>query len=246
MWHRKSFLVFLLLSVLAAGCGGNPASTRQPAPGLWQVHITPSLEWMRPYLNTCAGQIEGVGIIVSVRPASTLDPVNSDFTLRMGQQAGFRGFAAEIGTDELVVIVHPQNPIMSLSSADLQTIYGDEEQAWNQIDPALPLALMAAAWRYASGEDIQSVWDSVVGLPMVPGSFTLLAPSPFDLRAGVASDPAGVGFLPARWLDDSVRRVELRDVDAGLLRVPILALSPLEPNGEKLEWLLCVQQSLVK
>ena len=79
---------------------------------------------------------------------------------------------------------------------------------------------------------------------MTISNASLLAPAPAEMRAAIAADPASIGLLPGRFLDSSVRRLEIDDLDPDALRAPLLAFTPGEPQGPLRAWLFCLQERL--
>jgi hypothetical protein len=58
----------------------------------------------------------------------------------------------------------------------------------------------------------------------------------------VAADPNAIGFLPAHWLDSSVRAVTIDGLSSAAQ--PILALTTSTPKGTTRSWLLCLQSTI--
>jgi hypothetical protein len=52
-----------------------------------------------------------------------------------------------------------------------------------------------------------------------------LAPDPGAMLEAISEDPAAIGFIPRRWLEEIVSSVTITDVEDEELRQPILALS---------------------
>ena len=74
------------------------------------------------------------------------------------------------------------------------------------------------------------------GLAKVEGAEAMLE--------AVANDPQAIGFLPTRWLNQSVKPIEILDFQNNDLLLPILAVTKSEPTGLTRDWLLCLQEQI--
>lgn len=239
---RYKRLLPLLLALLLAACQAAP-STPAPMPTLWQVSYTPTLSWMGPLFNTCTLQDPGVGLLVFERPASALDLQETDFSLRWDAPLASSTPAAVIGWDELVFITHPDNPVQSLSLDDLKAIFSGTARSWEAFGTS-PSEI--ELWFAPDGSDVQQVFQALLGLGDGPTPYGFLAPTPLAMRQAVAASPTAIGYLPAHWLDESVQALIIGDIAPEALRRPILALYDQEPQGQKKQWLLCVQNAIAE
>ncbi len=209
-----------------------------PSPVIWQVAVTPALAWLGPIFQRCASSQPGVNLVISQKPASQIDPAIVDLAFRWGGIAQPPAFAAEIGQDELAVVVNPTNPVNSLSSSQLIQLFNGSLTRWSQLD-LKNFDGMVTAYRYALSEDVQQAAD---WLPVGPAG--ILAPDPAAVRQAVAAETYSVGYLPARWVDTSVKRVAIAGLGTDQQTRPILALAQSEPQGARRALLLCVQDQL--
>ncbi len=234
MWSKK----FLLLAVLLlAGCQ-TVSTTPAPTPVIWMAQYTPSLGWMGADLNACTQQQSGIALIVSELPASALQPENSNFALRWGPPASVTGSASVLGEDELVFIVNSSNQVSSLSLQQAQSIYSGNTRSWEQASQSNG---EINVWEYPQGSDAQEAFDSVIQPQGQPPSFVQLAPNPSAMVQAVAAEPLAIGFIPRRWLNDSVRTLNLTGVNPASMIQPILALTERTPIGAEKDWLTCLQ-----
>jgi phosphate transport system substrate-binding protein len=144
-----------------------------------------------------------------------------------------------VGWDDLAVIVHPQNPVMTLSMADLQAIFSGQVSDWSEMGDHKRIGKLET-WIYPSGEDVQQVFLSLFGGQAMQNSRAWLAPDPQSMRIAVSSALSAIGYLPRRWADSSVKVLDLTGVQGTTLRRPILALSHREPQGAQRLWLECI------
>jgi hypothetical protein len=244
--RRIKLLAVLLLSISVSSCQPDvPISTPAPSPVLWNVHYTSTLSWLGAHFHSCTAEQADTSIVVFEQPAQAITPNEVDFAMRWGSPADISGYAAVIGYDEMVVIVHPDNPVAALSQEDLIDIYYGSIRFWSQYNPAgAAVTGRIRLWTYPTGSDIQDIFAAITGSDIQGDAVLYLAPDPAAMLEAVAADPAAIGYIPERWLDESVRSVELTGAEVQSLSHPILAFSRGEPQGEQRAWLLCLEERI--
>ena len=216
-----------------------------PTVNIWQVQYTPATAWLAPYFQTCAAEQSGVNLVASAHPAQALDVQTADFSFEWGERTTPPPFAVVIAQDRLVVVVNPANPISSLTVSQIQDLFSGKNDSWGPLIQAncascgTGFASSIKAYVYAPDGEMQqaAAWIS-------PGPETILAPDPAAVVAAVASEPGSIGFVPAHWLDASVKQLSVEDAGPGLLGRPVLAMAPVEPQGAKRAWLACLQAQI--
>ncbi len=200
---------FWLLPFLLIACA--PWVT---SPRLIKVYATPAARPWLSELYTCAAQI-------GITPQ--LDPQNPDLILQLGETLpGSTGFSYAIGTEDLVIAVHPQSPLIELTVEQARELFAGRG------DPTIQI------WAYASTTDIQTAIDLAFmhGLPIT--SLARLAFTPEHMVQALSSDRYSAGIVP-RWALSSLRELRL------IASVPVLALTPSSPQGDLLFLLSCLQ-----
>jgi hypothetical protein len=213
-----------------------------PTPQLWQVQSTPTLRWIGPALNLCTRQQPGIALSIDERPAQALNPAQADFTLRWGAPDTLNSYAVDIGTDELVVIVHPDNPVDSLDISEIKAIFTGKTQSWSAFIKGNSGRIQV--WTEAYGSDVQQIFQSNLLQQPLTNPFAHLAPDPIAMRQSVGSDLTAIGYLPRRWLDSTVHAIQIKGIPAAILRQPILVMRETGPQGAQKDWLLCLQESI--
>ena len=240
----KRTLLSLLTAYLLAACQPSLTPVALPTPTVLEVQVTPALTHLGQSFNDCANELENSGLVVLETPAALLDLNRSALALRWGpgySGADQPGYAAVIGQEELAVIVHPDNPLNSISRADLQALYSGALRSWPQTDPAIEVQ----PWVYPDGDDVLAVFQSALLDGSAPSPRAVYnAPDPAAVLEAVAENPGAVGFLPARRVNSSVKALVLEGIDPAQLRQPILAWSNVEPKGPEKAWLICLQERL--
>jgi hypothetical protein len=245
MLFHKAKMLLVLLALLMAACQPVPLATPIPTPDVWEIQYTPTLSWLGPDFRLCMQAQPHASIVVFESPASSLDPVGVDFAFRWGPPPELQGYAAVTGWDELVMIVHPSNPVENLTLSDIMNIYTGTSRTWSLFNPVnSPVSGRIRLWSYPAGNDVMDVFETLSGEPLEGDAVLHLAPDPQAMLEAVAEDPAAIGFIPGRWLNEHVRQVVVSDLNEEDLRQPILALRTAEPQGDRRAWLLCLQEQL--
>jgi hypothetical protein len=239
--EKSSFLSILLLLLMSA-CQPGLTPVARPTAAVLTVQSTPALQSLGKVYQVCVQELANTGLVLLDTPAVSLDPDRAGLALRWGAGSSIKNnYAVVIGQEELVFIVHPQNPLKGISLADLQAIYSGKQRDWPQSSPAGEIQ----PWVYLPGDDAQAVFEtSVLKGQAVSTRVTFLAPDPEAMRDAIASSPAAIGFLPRRWLNQTVKQLPVEGLDTASLRQPILALSKSAPDGIEKSWLICLQDQL--
>ena len=241
---NKSWLAAILILGLAASGCQPPAGTPQPTVWAVRVQYSAALEPAVKNLSACAEKQPGIGLITHQLPASQLDPSKADLTLLLGSPAGFSGFSAQIGTDDLVVIVNPSNPA-EVQPKDIPGIFSGQTRSWDELSARQAQGLATRqpapvhAWRYYAGEDVETALEKI--FPAGQGFSDRLpqAPGPKEMVEAVAGDPDAIGFIPRSFATPDIRILQMEN--PGLQGIPQLALSPTEPQGPARSLLACLQ-----
>lgn len=237
-------LSLALAAILLLSACTNPTATPTPTPTtepVWlKVQYPASLGNLSADFTACVP--DGVGLVVQEGAGMAFEEVEADLVLGWAAPESVMGYAAELGSEELVVIVHPENKISSLDVEDLRLVYAGQLTDWDFLGQS-PLALQA--WAPLATSDMWALFaEAALGPDLPLGRIVGTAPSPLAMREAVAADPGALGVLPRRWTDSSVRIVPISDLLGGALSRPILAFSASEPQGPSRAWLACLQVRL--
>lgn len=231
----------MILAGLLAGCRVQSSATPLPLVPL-DVKITPTLDWLRPSMAACA--VENPAISLTVQSADPADQSLDAATilLRWTDAGTENGQTFKLGEDHLAVIVNPDNPLVGMDLAKLTAVYSGAVVDWLEL--AENTSGVIQPWVYPAGDDTQTLFGNTV-LPFDEITGTArIAPDPETMLASVNSDPLALGLVPARWLDGSVKEIEITDVSERDWTLPILATTAQKPEGPTRDWLLCVQDKI--
>jgi len=208
---RKIFLCALTM-VLCACTTSTP-----PAP--LQVVTVYSTSAAQPWLPEAYACAESFAVISRVDNASS-----ADIVLRVGEPEFLVSPAYQIDTEEILIVTHRQSPVQNLTLAEARALFAGQADASMQV------------WVYASGEDVQEVFDQVVMAGRSVDASARLAVNPQHMSDTLVNESNSVGILPRHWKAGDSREVFM------VASVPVLALTNSEPQGSIKELIACLQK----
>ncbi len=206
-----SSLIFLVL--LLSSCS---TETPQTPLEVVSVYSTPSAT---PWLTDLYACAESVALI-----SRAGDPSVADIVLRIGEPKLLAGFAFQVDEEEILVVTHRQSPVKNLTLEETQALFAGLG------DPSVQV------WVYASGEDVQEVFDLFVMKGRSVSSSAMVAVNPQQMSDVLNNESNAVGILPRHWKVGDVRDVY------SVAKVPVLAITPSEPQGAVNQLIGCLQK----
>lgn len=210
------FKLFLgcALVLLAASCA--PTATPFPEAQIVGVYATPATQPWIADIFACAP----ADTVVSVA-SNTFD---ADISLRLGEPDILATSAFQIDTEEILVVTQRQSPVQNMSVEAVREVFA------GQGDPSVQV------WVFASGEDVQRVFEQVMMEGRIVTSLARLATSPQHMSDTLNNQPNTVGILPRHWKVGNSRVVYT------IPDVPVLAIVNEEPQGEIQAIIACLQK----
>jgi hypothetical protein len=144
--------------------------------------------------------------------------------LRLGEPESLTNPAYQIDTEEILIVTHRESPVQKLTMDEARALFA------GQGDPSVQV------WVYDSGEDVQGVFDQAVMSGRGVSTFAKLATSPQQMSELLNAEKLAVGILPRHWKAGDTHVV----FTVG--PVPVLAMTPSEPQGIVREILSCLQR----
>jgi len=118
-----------------------------------------------------------------------------------------------IGSLAMAIIVHPDNPVESLSLEQIRDIYTGDIKTWKQFGgPDKPIDLIVLD----QGADLRYLFDDTFlegGKTKTPKKTTTSVKNPESLRAQVATNPNAIGYIMLQTIDASVRAVPVNKIE---------------------------------
>jgi ABC-type phosphate transport system substrate-binding protein len=240
---------WLGIALVLTACAPQPVITLPtPTPQVVRVQYTPSISTWTQALSTCAGRDPDIALVVQEVSAPAVDLTKAEFALRIGAPDTLPIFSAPIGTEEIIVVVHPTNPVSILTLDQLRAIYTGTIPLWESISSGGNSLVPSSAgtpiqvWTTLPGDDLgQAFLRDILGNEILSkGAYE--APFPGAMLEAVAQNPSAIGIIPKRWLNSSVQAVQIKGME-GTLSEPVLALANAEPTGEARRLVACLQGS---
>lgn len=208
--------LFLAVVLLLSACASPVASPETATPQVVSVYASAATQPWLPDLYGCAEQAA-----VVVRLA--VSPAEAEIRLRVGEPENLSSPAYQIGSEELLVVTHRESPVQNLTEEQARALFA-QGQAGVQV------------WVYASGEDVQEVFERQLMNGSGISSLARLAANPQQMSDTLNVEKDAVGVLPRHWKVGPARDVFV------LPGVPVLALTNDAPNEIVQALLACMQK----
>ena len=211
---RRIFLLSAtLILFLLSSCSTPPPPT---TPQVVTVYSTSAAQPWLPPLYDCAGSSSVISRVD--------DSSSADMVLRVGEPKILSNFAYQIDTEEILIVTHRQSPIQNLTLEEARALFAGQE------DPSVQV------WVYASGEDVQEVFDQSVMEGRAVTLSARLAVNPQQMSDTLVNESNSVGILPRHWKVGDSREVYT------VAAVPVLAMTNSEPQAIIKELIACLQK----
>lgn len=236
----RNVLFIVIATLLLGACTQLATQPPPPTPQVLEVAVTPAMRSWEASLRACAATLPELRLLVEETPASRLD-LEVGISIRLGTpDTSAPYFAAQIGEDQIVVVVHPDNPIQTLTGDALRSLYTGQTTTWDSLVPGFTQPVQV--WDYPAQNELHSIFLLSLWKTNPPLILAYQAPDPAAMLEAIAENPGAVGYLPSSWLKDSP--VSLVPVDSAVkeaLRQPVLLLSAQPPQGLARSLLGCLQ-----
>jgi len=232
--------IWAAILILAGACQPQYANLPDKTPEIWRMQMPDSLSWLGPKLNVCTQQQSDVALIIEARPQSEPVSDTADMILRWGDPpAEDQNTWFQIGEDNLVIITHPDNPLSEITADQLQRIFTGQIRSWSEIGEYTEGIF---AVDLPAGNEIHQAFSASLGEKPSLSPGAQIAADAVTMRQAVAAQPGAIGYLPARWLDDSVKKLPVIDSrQPRRITFPVLIRFVKPPNPAQQTWLDCLQ-----
>ncbi len=224
---KRTFSFFFLTFLLLTSC--TPSTPTVTAESIAVQYTAATVPWLADVYD-CAGANT---VTAEQRAADFLDPQSVDLALRVGQPDNLTFPAYQIGSEELLVIVNPQNPVNALTAEQVRGLFTGQVLNWQEVNGSnAPVQV----WVFAAGEDTEQIFEQTAlgGSPVT--STARLAAGPDEMAQAIADDVNAVGILTRRWKAGNVSDVYT------VAAVPVLALTPDQITSLVTEIIACLQK----
>ncbi|MCU0485283.1 MAG: substrate-binding domain-containing protein [Anaerolineales bacterium] len=239
----RVFLAAVLLAVLTSACSGLVFQPPPPTPQVIAITFTPAVRTWQPAFQKCAAPESEIRLLIEEIPWTHMK-FESGLSIRLGSptmEAQF--YAAQIGEEQVVLVVHPENPLSELSVDDVRSIYNGQITTWDEL--GVSYTKNVAAWSYPEGDELSQIFQAAVWSSGQPAIQAFLAPDPQAMLEVVRDNPGAIGYLPSSWLDKAeLKPVTLEPEVTAALRHPVLVISAHELQGLERSLVSCLQTNL--
>lgn len=235
-------------ALLVAGCAA--LQTRQPAS--MSIAITSSTTLLADDLLSEYDRVAPhVSFEISRGNAETLQSAiatgSTDWGLVTYLPVDSDLWAAPVGTDALALIVHPNNPLSSLTHDEVRAIFQGRTLLWDEVGGAeQPITVVSRE----SGSAVRGAFDELVMNDLPTISAARLATSSDAALSIVAQEVNAIGYVSLALIDYRVRALAIDDTRPSQetaregsypLTTTIRFVAPSEPDGpagDFLRWVL--------
>jgi hypothetical protein len=223
---RKPFIFAISTVILLTSCGTPSTAISQEAISV--EYTFTSIPWLGDIYN-CSG---GTVINAEQRAADFQDPLSYNLTIRIGEPEPITSSAYQIGSEEIIVNVNPQNKVKLLNAQQVRGLFTGQITNWQAVGGS---NTNVQVWVYSSGEDIQQIFESVAldGSPITTNA--RLATSPDEMAQAISSDVNAVGILTRHWMGSNVTEA------LSVSTEPVLAITNSEPQPAVKSLIACLQ-----
>jgi len=203
-----------VLALLVVSC--TPTATPIPDTQVINVYATPVTHPWLPDVYECAP----AGTVISI----VNEPLSANISLHLGEPDFLSTPAYQIDTEEILVVTHRQSPVQNMTLGEVRELFAGSG------DPSVQV------WVYASGEDVQRVFEQAVMGGRSVTSLARLATSPQQMSDTLNNEPNTVGILSRHWkVGDSRFVYTIPDI-------PVLVIASEEPQGAIQTIIACLQK----
>ena len=117
-----------------------------------------------------------------------------------------RLMASHVATDALAIIVHPDRPLDNLTGQQVQEIFNGRLRTWDALNAGAG-DIQVLTREPEAGPRLALV-DAFLGTRQLTPTAIVL-PDDHQIVARVAAAPEGIAAVPAGWLDEQVKAVEI-------------------------------------
>ena len=219
-YHCMKKIFFIFIIFLTACAPAAPIST----PQVVKAYATSSAQPWLTDLYSCAS----ASVVINLT-----DSQSADISIRMGESAGLTTPAFQIGTDDILVAVHPQTGVGSLTIEQVRQLFTGQAANWKDVGGNdVPVQV----WTYSSDEDIQQIFDDTVLAGQPVTSLARLAVSAQTMSDSIGANPGSVGVLTRRWKAGNTREALV------VASAPVLVITKSEPQGAIKDLIACLQK----
>ena len=210
---------------------------------IWRIGVSTSISWLNYDINKCLIDHKEIVPIISEAPQNSPDN-KLDINFRLGISSSSDKFVYLLGYENISIIAHPDNPLAMISLTNLEDIYRGKITTWNELDgnsdlPGNNIYIL----NYTTGNEIREFFDTSLSLDSSNQVLQHLIPNPSVMLEVVSHTPNSIGYMPSRWVNESVNILDTEDDSA--LQYPLIVEIKTEPIDSQRILLNCIQDRVL-
>ncbi len=152
----------------------------------------------------------GSGVGVQKLGVGLVDIANTGRPLSAEEKQRYQLVSHAVALDAIVLVVHPQNPLVNISRQDAQKIFAGDLASWEK--KAQKSSFHVYVRDEASGTQ-EIFLEKVLGTKRLVRSANFTN-SQGAMKMAISNDQSGIGFLSFGYLDESVKALSFNGVKA--------------------------------
>jgi phosphate transport system substrate-binding protein len=141
---------------------------------------------------------------------ATMSRAMKEQELAAAKKKGVNPVANIVALDGLAIVVHPGNPVQSLTKAQISSIYKGSITNWKQVGG--PNANIVVIQRESNSGTQESFKELVVGKGVQIKGNAETQSSNGAVKSRVSSTPSAIGFLGLGFVDRSVKKIAVNGI----------------------------------
>jgi hypothetical protein len=239
----KIWFGWLIIVLVITGCAP-VLPTLPPAPAETIIQHTPALRYIEKQIQACSLANSPLPVLVNEYPITRMNAQSADITLVYEKPVDPNLPAYQLGDDQLVVIVNPQNKVSSIPLDILHGIFQGFITHWDAVDPSITENISGAIeiWGYKQSDELQIIIENRLNEAKHLDTQINITDIPETIKDMVAINPASIGVITRAYLTDEVKVVKIDGLPEQDLLLPIVAQTRNQPGQYQTIILSCLQQ----
>jgi hypothetical protein len=220
-------------------------ATLPSAPAETIIQHTPALRYLETEIQNCSLKNTPLPVLVNEYSIDRMNAQSADISLMYNHPIDPNLPAFQVGQDELVVIVNPQNQISSLSLLALNGILQNFFTRWEDVNPSQDKEIPGdiEVLVYPRKDEIQKTIETRLNGNKSVGIRTSTLDEPGAVRDAVSKKPGAIGIIPKAYLTEGVKMVGISDISTNDLVITIIAQTRGQPGNLQTTMINCLEQS---
>jgi undecaprenyl-diphosphatase len=236
----------------------NPQKQGSSAPigtySIIDVNYPSSLSWLVPVFNECNQN----GTALSLKYQEQVHPLPSSLpsiNLNYENNIDPESVKYVLGYDFLKIVTSKTNPLVKLNLSQLKDIFNGTYSSWDyfikecdQCENKNGFSILSnkdiQLWNYPAGSIEERIFFQRIVNKIQSPLNAIIAPDVKAMGEALQINPAALGYLPAHWINESLKPIEITDINTEDLKFPIIISVSFLPIQSYEGLFLCIQNSL--